>query len=211
MKYFDPKDIKIQTIDAHNHREELRRALLTSPYWDKKPSILSNIILFVKGGEKNMNIKRFALFGAMIAVFVAVGVFALTNTKVGNSTVYAKELAQKSVQTVVHLSPGEKQTLGVPTDAESLLNEAQSAKDLVVLTYDQVKDMLPGTLAPDTVPYQKESGQRMVVETKGDPQEAMVKFQQAKFLQFTKSGGERVLIAVDQNNVPFFTNIRFGK
>jgi hypothetical protein len=81
-----------------------------------------------------------------------------------------------------------------------------------VLAYAQVTGRLLDTLAPDTVPYKKtDEGTRVEMQVKGDPKEALAKFQQAKFLQFTNSQGGNVLIAVDANNVPFFTNIRFGK
>ncbi|MEW5960703.1 MAG: hypothetical protein AB1801_23510, partial [Chloroflexota bacterium] len=126
--------VAVPTVEMKGHQQALRRALLASSHWTKKPSLLSNFILHEvwKGSEKNMTYKRLALSGFVVAVLV-VGLFAMSNIIwPGNSTAYAKELAQKSLQTVSHLSPEEKEKHGIRVDTENLLKEAQNAKDLTV-------------------------------------------------------------------------------
>lgn len=228
MKDFNLENIKIHPIDTPRHQEELRRILLTSSHWDRKPSLLSNMVFYLKGGEKYMNIKRFAFAGLVVAVLVA-GAFALTGNKFGGSTAYAKELVQKSIQVTTSLPPGEKQMLGVITNDESILKEAYNAKDLVVLTYDQVKDQLPDESGPHTVVQNGGSGQgldqkldqgtgseqKFVTQENfpqgGSPKDALAKLQQLKFLQFTNSQGAKVIIGLNQENLPVFTTVRFGK
>lgn len=222
MKPIEIEPIKIKAVDTTYHRQELRRALLTSSHWNKKSSTLLNMIFFLKGGEKYMNLKKFTFASLIVAVLVA-GVFTLTGNKSGGSTVYAKELVEKSINVLTSLPAGQKQTLGVPTDAISVLNEAKNAKDLKVLTYDEVKNRLPtegqpGVGAetrniesgPSLETGTEESGKHFLVSG-NPPTDAVEKLKTAKFLEFTNSQGADVLIGVDQENVPIFTLIGFGK
>lgn len=221
------------TVELKRHQQALRRTLLASSHWDKKPSLLSNFILHEvwKGSEKNMNYKRLALSGLVVAVLVA-GVLAMSIIRPGNSTAYAKEIAQHSLQTVSRLSTEEKEKLEIRVDTETLLKEAQNAKDLTVLTYDQVKDMLPNESEPGVVTHENcpekgseeggiityenhpEKGQepeKSLVICGKPPKEDTEKLEQAKFLRFTSSQGLKVLMGIDQDNLPTFTLVGSGK
>lgn len=176
----------IPTVEMKRHQQELRRVLLTSSHWDRKPSLLSNLMIFVKGGEKNMNFKRFAFAGLFVAILIA-GVFAITSNKTGSSTVYAKELAQKTYQTVENLPSDQqdrlKRTVGM--DSLTVLEEAQNAKDLKVLTYDEFASQAPLPSDPDG------------------------KLRTLKFLQFTNANDQIVILGIDQNsNLPAFGSVR---
>lgn len=176
----------IPAVEMKRHQQALRRALLTSSHWDRKPSLLSNLMVFVKGGEKNMNIKRFAFAGLFVAILIA-GVFAITSTKTGSSTVYAKELAQKTYQTVSNL-PTDKQeqlktTLGM--DSRTVLQEAQNAKDLKGFSYEEFAKSNPLPPDPDG------------------------KLKTLKFLQFTRADGQVVVLGIDPTtNLPVFGSVR---
>lgn len=178
----------IPTVEMKRHQQELRRALLTSSHWDRKPSLLSNLMVFVKGGEKNMNLKRFAFAGLFVAILIA-GVFAITSNKTGSSTVYAKELAQKTYQTVSNL-PTDKQeqlktTLGM--DSRTVLEEAQNAKDLKGFSYEDFAKSNPLPPDPDG------------------------KLKTLKFLQFSKADGQVVILGIDPaTNLPVFVSSSYG-
>lgn len=133
-------------------------------------------------GGATMKLKRFALSGVVVVVLVA-GVFALTNVGSGNSTVFAKGIAQKSYQLVSSLPPQRqqaiKQTFGA--DARTILQEAQNASDLKVLTYDELVSQSPNAVPP------------------GDA----IDLRNLTFLQFTENGA-KVVVGIDQNNVPVF-------
>lgn len=211
--------LEIPMVEMKNHQEQLRRELLTSPHWDRKPSLLSNLMflmLSVRGGEKNMNYKRLA-FAGLVVTLLMVGMFAMTRSS--NSTVYAKEIAQKSMQTVSQLSAEKKLELSVPVNAETLLKEAQGARDLTMLTYNQVESTLPGGSESEVVTDCPEQG--LTEAPEGSPEkgfvtcgknieEGLARLKQAKFLQYTRSRGEKVLLGIDQDNVAFFTSVSFG-
>ncbi|OGG17089.1 hypothetical protein A3D77_05760 [Candidatus Gottesmanbacteria bacterium RIFCSPHIGHO2_02_FULL_39_11] len=179
--------LKVPVIEMKKHQQKLRRALLTSSHWNRKQSLLSSFVFFWKGSEKNMNIKRLALSCLVVTLLVA-GVFAFTN-KSGNSTVYAKELAQKTYQTVAAL-PADKQeqlktTLGM--DSHTILQEAQNAKDLKGFSYDDFASSNPLPPDPDG------------------------KLKTLKFLQFTRPDGQVVILGIDPaTNLPVFGSSSYG-
>jgi hypothetical protein len=228
--------VTVPAVELKRHQQALRRALLASSHWAKKPSLLSNFVfLFWKGSDKNMNYKRLALSGVVVAVLVA-GVLAMSIIWPGNSTAHAKELAQKSLQTVSQLSTEEKAKREISVDTEDLLKEAQNAKDLTVLTYDQVKDMLPQESEPGVITHEncpeegsEEGGvithenhpekgagegaepEKVLVMCGKPSKEDLEKLEQAKFLRFTSSQGLKVLMGIDQDNLPIFTLAGFGQ
>lgn len=111
---------------------------------------------------------------------------------------YAQEIAQKSYQAVSTLTPDQQQalqkkiqtsSLGGPLD---LLKQAQNAKDLTVLTYDQVTSQYP-----DLLP-------RAGAGQDGQP----LDMQKMKFLKFTNADGGRVVLGVDPTSyLPFFAAV----
>lgn len=221
------------TVELKRYQQALRRALLASSHWDKKPSILSNLVLpkVWKGSEKNMNYKRLVLSGLVVAV-LAVGLFLISSLIPGHSTAYAKELAQKSLQMVAQLSPEEKEKHEIRVDTEDLLKEAQNAKDLTVLTYEQVKDLLPTDSEPGVIIHENcsedgtEEGGVITHENRPgegpEPEkslercgktspEDLEKLEQAQFLRFTSSQGLKVLLGIGQDHLPIFTLIGSGQ
>jgi hypothetical protein len=131
-----------------------------------------------------MNLKRLAVSGLAVAVLVA-GLFAFTNVRSGNSTAYAKEIAQKSYQLVASWTPKQqqaaRQTFGA--DAQTILQEALNANDLKVLTYDEIVSQSPNAVPPAT-----------------DETDDLRKL---TFLQFTKDRA-KVVVGIDQTNLPVF-------
>jgi hypothetical protein len=134
-------------------------------------------------GGVPMNLTRLALSGLAVAVLVA-GVVAVTTIGSGNSTAYAKEIAQKSYQLVSSWTPEQQraaqQTFGI--DPRTLLEEALTANDLKVLTYDDLVRQ-----SADAVP----------------PAPDGTDLRNLTFLQFTQDGAT-VVVGIDQTNLPVF-------
>jgi anti-sigma factor RsiW len=135
-------------------------------------------------GGVTMNVKRLGLSGLAVAVLVA-GVFAFTNVGSGNSTAYAKEIAQKSYEVASSWTPQQEQAAerAFGVDPRTLLQEALSANDLKMLTYDELVRQSPDAVPPLT--------------------DETADLRNLKFLQFTKDGA-KVVVGIDQTNLPVF-------
>jgi hypothetical protein len=194
----------LPTIEVEKHQQKLRRALLTSSHWDKKSSFLSEVIVFLKGGDKHM-INKLALSGLFIAV-LALGIFALARLQAGNSTAYAKELAQKSIQAVSNLTPEQLQTLKqrLPNDPNEILDEAKNAKDLQTLTYDQFVGSYPQVQMSTNGGFMGITGKGPLPVPSDALQSDTMDMRSFKFLQFTNKNGDKVVVGIDQNNLPTF-------
>jgi hypothetical protein len=185
ITHSDLEKIPMKPIALPKHQVELRRALLTSPYWQRKQT---NIFLFWKGGEEIMRKRKFASIGIGFAVIALlfIGIIGLMpkNTK----TAYAAEVAQKSYNAVVTLKPEQQAELRhkvMGGDPKELLEKAKQAKDLKVLTYDEFV-----TQQPSPPPGKSPDGK--------SPE-----LQNLKFLQFTDDDGSTVTLGVDPlTNLP---------
>jgi hypothetical protein len=195
--------VEVPVVEIRKHQDQLRRELLTSTHWDRKPSLLS---ILVKGGATNMKLKKLALLGMALAVIMG-GVFAAAGIKSQDSTAYAKEMTQKSLIAFNGLGSEEKKAMedSLNADIEQLLAEAKSAKDATVLTYDQAKDLKSVKTIMDkagSIDYSVDKNVPMD-KPNNNMQESFTKdLQTAKYLQFTSSKGEHVLIALGQDDLP---------
>ena len=122
------EEISVQSIDMQHHREELRRALLTSSYWNKNREPR---YLLLKGGQKIMTRKIVMVTGIAICAMVIVLVSTITIPNAVN-TAYAKQVADQSYQAISSLTSeqmGELKTK-IIGDPNTLL---QKAKQLGIL------------------------------------------------------------------------------
>jgi hypothetical protein len=160
----------------------LKRSLLEK-YHEREVESRDSLVLKIINIRRFItmkNVKWFVPAGAVVAIalLVAVGI-----SFKGTTPVSAQEIAKKSYQTIVNL-PADQQakvsaTLGM--DSRTILQEAQNAKDLKALTYDEFASQ--GQLPPDP------DG----------------KLHTLKFLQFTREDGQNVILGIDQNdNLPKF-------
>jgi hypothetical protein len=176
------ESIKVKPIDMQHHREELRKALLTSPYWERKQR---SKFLFLKGGEEIMKKHKFATMGAALGMFalVAVSIFTLMPKDVAQ----AKEIAQQSYQAVAALPADQKDVLTqkLSSSPEDVLSEAKNAKDLKKLSYEEAINAYP--------------------MLKDGPPGEEVKLQDITFLQYTSPDGQIVLLGIDKNNLPILS------
>lgn len=192
--------ITMQQIDMQNYRTALRRALLTSPYWNKKQT---NTFLFWKGGEEIMKMRNIATIGIAFSVMaialISLSIFIPKNAK----TAYAQELAQKSYHAVSILTPNEQEILRqkVHMDPRELLQETKNAKDLKVLTYDQFVNQNP------EIKMNFSTGGKMaddMPQLPPGPDTQKMDMQNLKFLQFTDTTGQKVILGIDKNDLPVF-------
>jgi hypothetical protein len=177
----DLEDIQIQPIDMEHHRTELRKTLLTSPYWQKQHR---DLFLFLKG-VRTMQNKTFVTAGVALSI-VAIALalflaFMLQSTK----PALAAEVVQKSYQAVTTLTPEQQGALATKLqigDPMEMLQIAKSAKDLKVLTYDQFASQYP------------------IPENGKSPD-----LRSLTFLQFTDTNGTTVVLGINQStNLPEF-------
>jgi len=122
---------------------------------------------------------------AITAIVVVFGFIFKTATPVS-----AQDIARRSYQAVSSLTAEQQEALKKTTgalDARNLLEQALSAKDLKVLTYDEFASQYP------PVPPDPEGKLRTLM-----------------FLRFTHSNGMTVLLGIDQDYLPAFSSAMFG-
>ena len=215
MKNITKKNLELLEIPAphaKHHQVLLRKALLSSSHWDKKTSFFD---FFVKGGEEITVMKKFLNVGIIALVLIVAALFVVFSPMARTNTqrAYAEQLAQDSSQAVAQLTPSELQKLKqrLPLDPDELLQEAKNAKDLQILTYDQFMSEYGnvtmgtggmtvnanGSITPPALP----NGTL-------NPGPQTIDMHNLKFMQFTDTQGDKVVIGIDQNNLPTFF---FGK
>jgi hypothetical protein len=171
-------NLDLPEIELQNHRRRLKMALLNSGYWKGERTIMSLLK------------KQIVPFSGFIAIVAIIIVFSIV-FKSATLPVSAQELAQKSYDKVASLSPEQQEALKKTTgalDARDLLEEALSAEDLKVLTYDEFASQYP------PVPPDQEGKLRTLM-----------------FLRFTHSNGLTVILGIDRNFLPAFcTAMMFG-
>jgi hypothetical protein len=179
-------EVKVQPIDMPHHREALRRALLASPHWSKRQS---QRFPFWEG-DANPMFKRLATVGITLCVLAVVLVSALLLTSTTHIA-SAKEIAQKSYQAVSALPPEQRGALKqvIKDDPRALLEDANNAKDLQTLTYDQAVSQFP-PIAQNPAPALGPSGKDL---------------RSLKFLQFTSANGDIVLLGIGDDNLPILS------
>lgn len=172
------ENIKVQPIAMSHHRTELRRALLTSPYWERKQI---HTVLFWKGGEAIMKKNKLITGGIAFAVIVLTVVSLSGFMPKASKTAYAE--AQKSYDAVSTLSLEQQNALKHQInidDPKAMLQKAKNAKDLKILTYEQFASQYPvppGGKSPDG--------------------KAAPDLHSLNFLQFTNTNGAKVVLGVD--------------
>ena len=183
---------------------------------------------------RQLSLRRTLSAAGLAAGLLAVaGAVAAANllSAAGPSSALAQELADRSVQQFQQLSAVERAELGFSIDSERLLEEARTAPDLELLTYDEVKHLLPGSGAPagavqsivgpgagvkqstapgdgsGTIAQSSEplppTMSSMTLHRNGEPP-ATVSLEDAAFLRFTSSEGATVIIALDPEAKPLF-------
>ena len=193
MKTITKENLEALNVSAPNtkqHQVLLRKVLLTSSHWDKKTNFFN---FMLKGGDDMTKTKKFITGSIVIGVMVIatlLAAFSPLSNKNGQ-TAYAEQVAQQSYQAVSSLSPDQQAALKdkFRMDSNDLLQEAKTAKDLKILTYEQFVSENPQIAQ---MPQPPDGIKRPDLQT-------------AKFLQFTDKNGATVTIGVDANDdLPVF-------
>lgn len=206
------EELKVPAPDINQHQMSLRKALLSSSHWDKKTRF--NNFLW-KGGEEIITMKRFLSVGIIALVMIVAMLFIVYSPLSQNNTqrAYAEQIAQASVQAVSNLTPSQLQTLKqkLPADPDELLQEAKNAKDLQTLTYDQFiseyGNIRLGT-GGMTISTNGHITPPVLPQITGAPSPETLDMHNLKFLQFTDANGDKVVMGINQNDLPIFF---FGK
>ncbi len=140
-----------------------------------------------------MRKRVFVAAALAVCIMALVLVYGMVVMPSSTNTAYAAELAQKSSQAVSRLAPeqqGELKNKLQVGDPRELLERAKNAKDLKVLTYDELAAQYPGLFAPPPS------------EGKAPDLRGM------KFLRFTDADGSTVVLGIDANNdLPAFVTV----
>jgi hypothetical protein len=166
------ENLSLPEVGIPSHERRLKKALHGSAHW--------------KGKSTKSLLKKAIPVAGIIVIGLIAAIIGL-NLRGATPAASAQEIAQKSYQAVTNLPEDEQMRLrnaGTGGDVIALLEEAQSAKDLKVLTYSQVVSQNPNLLPPDS------DGT----------------FQSLRFLQFTAKNGDSVTIGLDSNDLPAITS-----
>jgi hypothetical protein len=191
----DIEDIQVQPIDMEHHRFELRKALITSPYWQKQAADRS---FFLKG-VRMMQKRPLIMAGVALCIVVLAIALVLAFMPQRITPVEAAVVAQKSYQAVQALTNGQQSTLAANLKnnapdanlktnniAGEMLQKAQNAKDLKTLTYDQFTSQYP-------------AGRLAILAAKYTDLKTFT------FLQFTDSDGTILVLGINpKTNLPEF-------
>lgn len=184
---------QLEALDMPNialpkHEQALKNVLLDSGYF----------------GKKKMSIfKRLAPIGGLLAL--AVLAFLVSQTYRAPGSASAQEIADKSAAAVTQLSSKEKQALDehLKSGAENLLTEAQNARDLSEVPKDQIDGLLYPPAWMDNLSETEQQNFKSRLDA--------LNLTTAKFLQFTDSNGQKVILAIDDNNLPVYKVPDFGQ
>ena len=183
------EELSYPEIEPTSHKRRLKMALLSSGNFEKR-SFNGFFPLNKYLKELLMPKRRLAFIGAIsgvvvVAVVAVAVLFSLNSTPVNA----AQQIADKSYQTVANLTPDQQAALNARMahinaeagDMLKALQEAKNAKDLKVLTYDQLVSQDPQAIPPG--------------ENASD-------MNNVKFLQFTDPHGQKIVLGIDQYNLP---------
>ena len=165
------ENLDLPEVELPSHQRRLKMALLKSGYW--------------KGERTTMSLlkKQIVPVGGIVAIIAIIAVVSFV-FKSATPQAFAQEIARKSYQAVSSLTAEQQEALKKTTgalDARNLLEEALSAEDLKVLTYDEFASQYPPV-----------------------PPDPQGKLHTLTFLQFTHSNGMTVVLGIDQDNLPAF-------
>jgi hypothetical protein len=185
------------TASLKPHQVQLKQALLAASRpqrASKLPSSLNQVIQEWRDFmSRNMSKKKFIISGATLG-FTALAIVAISLFGTQSPDAYAEQLAAQGVQKVSKLSPEQQQALNQQLDGGNALADlktAQQAKDLTVLTYDQVVKQEPQIGISDVrIPNTTGSGS------------TWINLQSLKYLRYTDAQGATHILGVDAQGVP---------
>ena len=170
------ENIELPEIELQSHKRQLKRVLFARQGFSSNSNYFNRISMF----------KKIIPVSAVAIIVLAVVVFNVgPNT---TTSVSAKEVAQKSYQAVINLSPEQKELLGEVSDAwVKILEEAINAPDLKLLSYDDFIDQEDYTGSQMLITLNKSSLDNQGIGGLEDMQ----------FLQYTTREGDLMLIGID--------------
>lgn len=171
------KNMELPEIELQGHKRNLKRALFSRQKFSSESGYF-NIF--------NMNLlKKIAPVGGVVAVALVVALFNFGPKTVPEAS--AKEVAEKSYEAVVSLSPEQKEVFGDTVDDwAEILKEAINAPDLKLLSYDELLDQEDYT-----------GSQTAVTPSKSSLDKQGIGLEDLQFLQYTTNDGVLMSIGID--------------
>lgn len=175
------ENIELPEIELQGHRKQLKRALLSRQGFSSDSGYFNRTFML----KKVLPISAVAIITLVVV---------LINFSPKNSTpASAKEVAQKSYQAVVNLSPEQKDALGQAGDGwDKILKEAIDAPDLKLISYDEFMNQ------------EDYNGSQMLITSGKDRSDDQGNgLEDLQFLQYTNSDGVLMSIGIDpETNLP---------
>lgn len=184
------KDMTVPTVELRHHQAQLRRALVSrATKKSEKLSISQGVISFMKK-------RTFITSAGLSAVAIAVFSFATIS---GPQTVSALELAQKSSKALTQLDAQDSDYKKFSPYFAEWLEQAQKAKDLRVLTYDQLVKLYPeaGQTSPTSGEFLR------VIDNPNDGRKPDVRT--LKYLAFGVTNEDTkstIIVGINDKNIP---------
>jgi len=168
--------IELPEIELQSHKRQLKRVLFARRGFSSNSVYFNRIFMF----KKIIPVSAVAIIVLVVALFN----FGLKTT----TPVSAKEVAQKSYQAVINLSPEQKESLGEVSDGwAEILKEAINAPDLKLLSYD------------DFIGQEDYSGsQILITSNKSRLDNQGIGMEDMQFLQYITKKGDLMSIGIDQ-------------
>ena len=137
-------------------------------------------------------LRKKIIIPSLTTVVAILAVLAISVFSAQSPAAYAEQVANEGLHQVAQLSPEQKAELDkrIQSDAAKELQATKDAKDLQVLTYDQVKSLTPQMQTMHVTANDSSSGPSTL-----DPSNL-------KYLRFTASDGSTHVIGLDSKGFP---------
>ena len=180
------ENVSVPITEMKNHQANLRRALLTSTYWDKQNTHWYKS--YWKGGEY-MKFTKILPMGVFAILILMLGMFILSST-FNTKSASAQEIVKAAYEKGIALDPEQRAQVEKQINADLIvsLNEAKNAPDLAIVTPQE------SFLKKDGGAWAGTSGTQNFDIKRLDAKDI-------KVLRYTDPRGAAVLLVVDNNNV----------
>jgi len=133
----DLQQLAVPTAQLSAHQAHLKQALVAASRSDTQTKLSPK--------WRETMFKKKIIIPALSTMLAIVAILAISVFTTPSLTAYAEQVASEGLQHVSQLSPAQQEELNnrIKSDAASELAAAKEAKDLQVLTFDQVKKLTP--------------------------------------------------------------------
>ena len=176
------QQLAVPTAKLSAHQAQLKQALLAASRSDTQTKLKWRETMF----------RKKVIIPSLTTVVAVLAVLAISIFSTQSPAAYAEQVASAGLHQVAQLSPEQKAELDkrIQSDAAKELQAAKDAKDLQVLTFDQVKKLTPQMQTMRITANDSSTGSSTL-----DPSGL-------KYLRFTASDGSTHVIGLNSKGFP---------